>query len=136
VTFEEAKISTVEMGRRINAVNLKFPWFVFERESEVLGYTYATEWKSRSAYRRTVETTIYLDHQALGKGVGKCLYSHLLAHLESQGIHTVIGGIALPNDGSIGLHESLGFKKVAHFAEVGFKFNQWVDVAYWQKYLG
>lgn len=135
VTFEEDLVTIDDMTERINNVVHKLPWLIFEQNAQILGYAYAKEWNSRSAYRHTAETTIYLDHQAIGKGIGKSLYSELLNILKAQNIHTVIGGIALPNKGSIGLHESLGYNKVAHFAEVGYKFDQWIDVAYWQKNL-
>jgi L-amino acid N-acyltransferase YncA len=67
-----------------------------------------------------------------GTGIGSELYSQLLSALKSGGVHAVMGGIALPNDASVRLHEKFGFKKVAHFKEVGFKFDRWIDVAYWQ----
>jgi L-amino acid N-acyltransferase YncA len=79
-----------------------------------------------------VESTIYLDPALAGQGHGLRLYAQLLDELRTRGLHTVIAGIAQPNERSIRLHEHLGFAKVAHFAEVGFKLGQWVDVAYWQ----
>ena len=68
-----------------------------------------------------------------GKGYGKALYSVLLNSLNNLDCHVILAGIALPNEASVGLHEYFGFKKVAHFPEVGFKFGKWVDVGYWQK---
>lgn len=68
----------------------------------------------------------------MGQGVGRQLYIALLDRLKARGIRTVIGGIALPNEASIGLHERLGFEKVAHFKRVGFKQDRWIDVGYWQ----
>jgi phosphinothricin acetyltransferase len=67
--------------------------------------------------------------------VGTALYTALLAQLVERGVHLVIGGIALPNDASVALHEKMGYEKVAHFREVGFKFGRWLDVGYWQKKL-
>ena len=98
----------------------------------VVGYVSAAKWKGRSAYRFSVESTIYLDHRSTGQGIGTKLYGQLFSILRSRSIHVVIGGIALPNAASVALHERLGFTKVAHFAEVGFKFGRWVDVGYWQ----
>lgn len=72
---------------------------------------------------------------ATGQGWGSKLYTALFSALEENNIHTVIGGIALPNEASISLHEKFGLRKVAHFEEVGFKFNRWIDVGYWQKKL-
>src|SRR5690606_39143142 len=96
------------------------------------GYAYAARWKGRCAYRYSVESTIYLDLGARRGGIGTVLYAALLERLRSRGYHAVIGGIALPNDASVRLHEQLGFRKVAHFPEVGFKLGRWVDVGYWQ----
>jgi L-amino acid N-acyltransferase YncA len=79
-----------------------------------------------------VETTIYLAPDSHGTGLGTSLYQFLINELRKLGLHTPMGGIALPNAGSVALHEKLGFRKVAHFAEVGFKFGRWIDVAYWQ----
>ena len=78
---------------------------------------------------------MYLDPDHIGRGLGTALYQRLFEELRKAGIHTAIGGIALPNPGSIALHEKMGLKKVAHFAEVGQKFGRWVDVGYWQGLL-
>jgi phosphinothricin acetyltransferase len=111
------------------------PWLVLEAAGRVAGYAYASKWKGRCAYRYSVETTVYLDAAERGRGFGRALYARLLEGLVRDGFRTAIGGIALPNDASIGLHEALGFTKVAHFAEVGFKQARWVDVGYWQRHL-
>ncbi len=79
-----------------------------------------------------METTVYIDVENVGKGIGTSLYRFLLNELKEKDIHSAFGGIALPNDASISLHEKLSFSKVAHFKEVGYKFNTWIDVGYWQ----
>jgi len=135
VTFEENLINHSDMSERINAYTKTYPWFVCEVDGVVVGYAYATKWKERTAYKNSVETTVYLEHTQSGKGYGKALYSALLKSLENIGCHVVLGGIALPNESSVGLHEYFGFKKVAHFSEVGFKLGRWVDVGYWQKII-
>ena len=134
-TFETESVSESDMGNRIRTTTEKYPWLVFENEGEVVGYAYATAWRQRAAYFNSVESTVYLREGFTGKGIGKQLYSELFHLLKRKNIHVVIGGIALPNDTSIFLHEKLGFKKVAHFKEVGLKFGKWVDVGYWQKLL-
>ena len=78
---------------------------------------------------------MYLAPDHTGSGVGSQLYSELLALLKTKGIHTVIGGIALPNEASVGLHEKFGYEKAAHYRETGFKFDRWIDVGYWQRIL-
>ena len=136
ITFEEEPVSAPAMAARVAEVQgLSLPWLVAEVEKKVVGYAYANKWKARSAYRHSVETTIYLEHGHQGRGVGKTLYSALLPHLRARGIHAVIGGAALPNEASVALHEKLGFDHVATFREVGFKHGRWVDVAYWQLLL-
>ena len=132
VTFEETPIPVTEMARRIAEVRQRFPWLVIESEGIVAGYAYAGLWKTRSAYRFAVETTIYLAADALGRGLGARLYAALLETLPQRGAHRVLGCIALPNEPSVALHERLGFKRIGVFDQVGFKFGRWVDVGYWE----
>lgn len=133
ITFEEAEVSAEVMARRIaTVISAKLPWLVLEEQGEVLGYAYASKWKERSAYRFSVESSIYLRPEACGKGHARGLYQHLCSLLRQSGVHLVIGGVALPNDASVGLHEALGFRPVGAFREVGRKFGRWIDVGYWQ----
>jgi L-amino acid N-acyltransferase YncA len=131
-TFEEAAVSIDDMAGRIKEITAGLPWLVCVHDNEVLGYAYATKWRARPAYRHSVESSVYLAEGASGRGLGTMLYKALLDELAGQSIHAVMGGIVLPNPRSIALHEKLGFEKVAHFREVGFKFGQWLDVGYWQ----
>jgi L-amino acid N-acyltransferase YncA len=135
ITFEEQTVSPEEMGRRIRDITGIFPWLVNVEGEVVRGYAYAGPWKTRTAYRKSVESTIYLHKDALGKGLGTGLYSELLHLLRSQDYHAVVGVIALPNAASIALHEKLGFLKSAHFKEIGYKFGKWIDVGCWQALL-
>ena len=132
VTFEETPVTVEEMRERIQSIYSKLPWIIYEKDQQVLGYAYASEWKSRCAYKNSVESTVYLRQGEAKKGVGTSLYTELIEQLINIGIHTVIGGVALPNDASIALHKKFGFEKVAHFKEVGYKFGKWVDVGYWE----
>jgi len=136
ITFEETPVTAQEMALRIADVQRSLPWLVHETRGEVDGqidgYCYATKWRTRVAYRFAVETTVYLRDGLARRGIGTQLYKELLARLRTQGLHVAIGGIALPNDASVGLHERHGFVKVAQFPEVGWKFNRWIDVGYWQ----
>lgn len=133
-TFEEVAIDADEMRRRVAAVTERgLPWLVAERDGAVVGYAYATPWKQRVAYRYSVESTIYLASDHLGQGTGSRLYGELLGQLRARDdIHVIIGGISLPNEASVRLHERMGMHKVAHFEAVGFKFGTWIDVGYWQ----
>jgi L-amino acid N-acyltransferase YncA len=136
ISFEEAEVPVMEMAGRIADLQASgLPWLVAELDGVVAGYAYATKWRARHAYRFSVETSVYLAPDQAGKGVGTALYEALLMRLREAGYHLAIGGIALPNAASVALHEKLGFEKVAHFKEVGFKFGRWTDVGYWQLVL-
>lgn len=132
ITFEEAPVSINEMESRISDISSELPWLVFEEDQQVVGYTYASHWKSRCAYRYSVESTVYVSPPFINLKIGTQLYTELIRNLREQDYHTVLGGIALPNEPSIKLHEKLGFHNVAHFKEVGRKFDKWIDVGYWQ----
>ena len=136
ITFETEPVTVEDMAQRIReTLDLPLPWLVLEEGGRIGGYAYASKWKGRCAYRFSVEATIYLDPDRTGKGLGVELYSALIDAIKAASMRSVIGGIALPNDASIRLHERLGFKKVGHFERVGFKHEQWVDVGYWQLQL-
>lgn len=135
-TFEEQPVSIDQMLKRVYAViDYPLPWLVLEADNIVVGYAYAAPWKTRSAYRHTVEVSVYIDAQETRSGFGTQLYKSLFLALKKYSIHSMIGGIALPNDACVGLHEKMGFKQVAHFKQTGFKFDQWIDVGYWQRKL-
>jgi L-amino acid N-acyltransferase YncA len=136
ISFEEEPVSAEDMRGRIASVQEGgLPWLVLERDGEIAGYAYATKWRVRHAYRFSVETSVYLSPQHAGQGAGTALYTALLEILRTAGCHLAIGGIAQPNPASVALHEKMGYRKVAHFSEVGFKFGQWIDVGYWERRL-
>ena len=135
VTFEEEPLSTQQMRDRIENYIISYPWFVCERDGQIVGYSYANKFHQRAAYRHTVESTVYVRKGFERRGIGRALYEPLIAYLSNHGCHVVLAVIALPNAGSAGLHESFNFTRVGHFTEVGRKFNQWVDVGYWQRRL-
>jgi len=134
-TFEEALVSVGEMMQRFEEITRSLPWLVFEQDGVILGYAYASPWKGRCAYRYSVETSVYLAQDAYGKGIGGQLYEVLLERMRGLGLHSAIAGITLPNEASVALHEKMGFKKVAHFEQVGYKMDRWIDVGYWQLLL-
>ena len=135
VTFEEVPVAVEEMAQRILDVGARFPWLVSDDGGRAVGWAYATAWKARSAYRFSVETTVYVAESHQGRGLGLALYSELIEELKTRQVHSAVGGIALPNPASIALHEKLGFRKIAQFVEVGRKLDRWVDVGYWQLIL-
>lgn len=136
VTFEEEPVPVAEIVRRIEEVqSASLPWLVAELEGDVVGYAYARPWHARSAYRFSAEITVYLAPARTGRGIGSNLYGELFPILRARRVHAVMGGIALPNEASVALHEKFGLRKVAQFEEVGFKFDRWIDVGYWQRTL-
>lgn len=136
ITFEENVVEAEEIAGRIGDVlSRHLPWYLAVEQDITVGYAYATPWRSRSAYRFAVEVTVYVAQGHTGKGIGTLLYTALLDIVRKDGFHTAIAGIALPNAQSVALHERLGFEKVAHFKQVGFKMDHWIDVGYWQRIL-
>lgn len=135
ITFEEVPVVEREMAQRISQVTERLPWLVWDQAGSVLGYAYATAWKTRSAYRFSVESAVYVAQAFVGRGIGTQLYHALIADLRGRDVHCVVGGVALPNPASIALHEKLGFAKIGQFREIGWKFGQWVDVGYWELVL-
>ena len=132
VTFEEKPNDAADISERIQETeSQKLPYIVCEKDGSIVGYAYASKWKGRCAYQFSVEITVYLAPQSTGEGHGTALYEALFFELRKRSLHVAIAGIALPNPGSVALHEGFGMKKVAHFEEVGFKFGAWVDVGYW-----
>ncbi len=131
-TFETEELSAEDMRLRIEEIEGEYPFLVAEDEGLVLGYVYAAQFKLRDAYKYAAEASIYVKNNAKQKGVGSQLYEKFFKELEDTNIHAIVAGISLPNDPSIKFHEKLGFKKVAHFEEVGYKLGRWVDVGYWE----
>lgn len=134
ITFEEIAVYPDEIARRIEATQShSLPYLVAEEDGAIIGYAYANPWKQqRTAYRFSVEITVYVKQGCGKRGIGSALYTRLFDLLRASGIRSAIGGIALPNDASVALHEKMGLSKVAHFREVGFKHGRWIDVGYWQ----
>ena len=136
ISFEEVAPDSVEMARRLVGDTPGYhPWLVGEENGSLLGYAASSPFRTRPAYRWTVETGIYLGPEAKGRGFGKALLSSLVDMLERQGYVAAIGAIALPNDASVALHEKLGFVHTGTYRGVGFKFGEWLDVGLWQKDL-
>jgi phosphinothricin acetyltransferase len=132
ISFEYVPPSVVEMAERISSTSRTHPYLVAVDGSGVCGYAYANAHRERAAYRHSVDTTVYIAPEARGKGVGRALYSELLPELQRRGLHMAFAGIALPNPASIALHESVGFSALGIYREVGFKFDRWHDVGWWQ----
>ena len=113
----------------------KFPWLAASLNHRFAGYAKAYTWRSRAAYDATAEVGLYIHPDFHRHGIGRALYTALIADCRSRGFHTLIAGIALPNDPSIKLHEACGFTHSGTFRQVGRKFDQWHDVGFWQLLL-
>ena len=135
ITFEEEVVSGNTMAERLARGLQAGPWYVADVDGEVCGYCYAAPFAARSAYRFSAETTVYVSHKHQRKGFGCSLYSSLIQKLREERHHCAVGLIGLPNQGSVTLHEKLGFTKVGELREVGRKFGRWVDVGFWQLLL-
>jgi len=137
VSFETEAPSGQTMRARMKAANGHYPWLVATADdsSVLLGYAFATRFREREAYRFVVETSVYVAGDLQGKGVGRLLYEALLDTLRAQLFTQAIAAIALPNEASIALHESLGFRRAGVYREVGYKRGRWIDVGLWQASL-
>ena len=134
-TFEEEIISDEEMAKRIQKITKKYPFILFEENDKILGYAYGSEFHTRVAYNKTVESSVYLREQQKGKGLGSRLYDELIYQLREMEFHSVVVLVSLPNEASVALHEKFKFKKVAELEQVGYKFAKWINVGYWQLIL-
>lgn len=131
-SFEAEPPSAQEFAERIERSNQSHAWLLMERDGETIGYAYAGPHRARAAYRYSAESSVYLRQDVIGRGLGRVLYTRLLAELQELGVCQVFAGITLPNPPSTGLHQSLGFQPIGVFRKVGFKFDQWHDVAWFQ----
>jgi len=140
ISFEEKPVGILEIEERIRTISANYPYLVSEEDSGpgagmVTGFAYANAWKTRSAYRFSAELSIYIRKDFQGRGMGTVLFGKLLEELRKMEIHSVVSGIVLPNDRSVALNEKAGFKKIGQFEQIGFKFNRWHDVGYWELIL-
>lgn len=108
-----------------------FPFLVAEQDGTFAGFARASAWKTRGGYRWTAEVGVYVRPGAQGSGVGSALYTQLLPLCRDRGLHTLVAGIALPNEPSVRLHERFGFSPAGVLPFVGYKQGRWIDVGYW-----
>ena len=132
VSFEEAVPSVAEMSDRIVRTSAVYPWLVAEDKGWVVGYAYASQHRSREAYRWSVDVGIYVRMGLARRGIGRALYTPLIARLQDLRYANAFAGIALPNDASVALHEAFGFTPIGVYRGVGYKHGAWRDVGWWQ----
>ncbi len=136
ISFETTAPTVDEMRARIAATQARHPWLVaLDDDHQVSGYVYAGPYAERQAYRWAVTVTAYMRHDQRGRGLGRALYTELLARLTAQGYCQAFACITLPNAASVGLHEALGFEPVGRFRNAGHKQGRWHDIGWWQRPL-
>jgi L-amino acid N-acyltransferase YncA len=164
ISFEAVPPTEHELARRLQDTMPQYPWIVaihvadpgathnehahvahvahvadpgatHNEHAHILGYAYGHRFAERAAYGWSVETSIYVRETARGQRIGTTLYETLLTLLASQGYQQAFAGIALPNPASVALHEAMGFEHVGTYRDVGYKFERWHDVGWWQRPL-
>lgn len=135
VHFGYEPVTAAELRATWEAARDRFPWLVTEVAGAVVAYAKAGVWRERAAYQWTAECGLYVADAHRGRGLGRAIYGALLDDLHAREFRSAIGGITLPNEPSVKLHEALGFERAGVFREVGFKHEQWRDVGFWQKLL-
>lgn len=135
VSFEAITPTVEEFAARIAKCVTNWEWLVAERAGQCIGYAYASSHRERPAYRWSVEVSAYVHPSHHRQGVGRALYLRLFEDLARKGFCNAYAGIALPNEGSIALHQSVGFEPIGVFKAVGRKFGEWHDVEWFQRAL-
>lgn len=143
ITFEYTVPSLEDFRQRIVNTLQKYPYLVALEDDKIVGYAYAGVFKGRAAYDHCVETSIYVQMDVHGKGIGKALYAELEERLKEQGILNVNACITWSEKEneyvthqSPDFHEHLGYKRCAHFHQCGYKFGQWFDMIWMEKMIG
>jgi phosphinothricin acetyltransferase len=135
VSFETREPTVAEMRQRIAKTLKSFPWLVCVDAGLILGYAYASPHRERAAYDWSVDVSVYVREGLRRQGLGRALYTSLFGLLRLQGFTNALAGTTLPNPGSVGLHQALGFQPVGVYRNIGFKCGVWHDVAWWQLVL-
>jgi phosphinothricin acetyltransferase len=135
ISFEEVAPTAAQMAERMRSTLTWTPWLVAEEDGRVVGYAYASRHRERAGYRWSVDISVYLESGAQGRGIGRALYSELLAILRRQRFVNAYAGITLPNDASVGLHRAIGMEQIGVYERVGYKFGQWLGVAWFSMRL-
>jgi len=134
-SLEERPPTAHEFADRIRIISRDYPWLVAEIDGEVVGYAYASRHRDRASYRWAADVTVYISGAHHRRGIGRALYARLFELLLAQGVYEACAGITLPNESSVGLHESLGFVSVGVYRDIAYKFGRWRSTGWWQKAL-
>ncbi len=131
-SFEYDVPDIAEMQHRLANVQMQHAWLVHQSGDALTGYAYASQHRARTAYQWSVDVTVYIHANYHRRGIGRMLYACLFKILVLQGYYNAYAGITLPNAGSVGLHESMGFVPIGVYHHIGYKFGQWHDVGWWE----
>ena len=142
ITFE-IEIPTLEdFTERIKTFSRDFPYLVAELNGKAVGYSYAHKLRERAAYNHCVEMTVYIDRNMRQHGIGKALYNEMEQRLRNIGKRNLYASVTWTDEeneylthDSVSFHETMGYRKVGHFHECGFKFNQWFDMIWMEKII-
>ncbi len=132
-TFEETPPTAAEMSERIRRVSLTHRFLVADDAGHVVAYAYGCPHRERASYRWSADVAVYVAPSQHRRGLGAALYRRLIPMLEEQGYITLYAGIVVPNAGSVGLHESFGFRPRSVYPAVGYKLGAWRDVGWWER---
>ena len=135
ITFEYELPSEEEFAGRILSFSQVYPYLVCEEDGRIVGYAYAHRLQERAAYQWNAELSIYIDREARSRGMGRRMYTALMALLRLQGVKTVYAIVTQPNERSERLHEGMGFARIGVMHNTGYKNGAWHDVAYFEKAL-
>ena len=133
ITFEEDELSYDNMRKRIDSIKKKFPYIVYEEDGSILGYAYLNYFSERSAYRFSLDLSIYLKNGELTKGIGTALYNEIENIARKNGIKKIISCITLSTDRSISFHKKMGFGECGRMKNVGYKHNAWQSIVWMDK---
>ena len=135
VSFETVAPTVEEFSARIRKALAGWQWLIAEIDGQCVGYAYGSSHRERAAYRWSVEVSAYVQPNHHRQGIGRSLYSNLLADLSDKGYCNAYAGVTLPNEASVALHRGAGFDFIGTFVSVGRKFGKWHDVAWFQRRL-
>lgn len=132
ISFEYEVPTVLEFTERIRAIQQQLPYLIVEANGRVMGYAYASRHRDRAAYQWSVDTSVYVHPDGHRQGIARQLYTALFDLLRRQGYYNAYAGITLPNPKSEAFHRTMGFEPVGTYANVGYKFGEWHDVAWFQ----
>lgn len=135
ITYEYEVPSLQDFTARVEKIAARYPYLVCEEDGEILGYAYASEYRTRAAFQWDTELSIYLRQDLQGRGIGRMLYDRLLPMLTVQGFQKAYASISVPNPSSVAFHRAYGFREVACFEHVGYKLGSWRDLLWMEKRL-